>query len=156
MAIAKFMLRLGKMTDYAVVMMVQMGQRPDRVFAASAISDETGVPVPTVAKLLRQLARSGLLTSIRGANGGYRMERTPSEISVAEVVEAVEGPIALTACVDGADDNCNVESFCGMRGNWNLVNRAIRGALEGVTLSDMALQPVLFPEPAELNIKERA
>ena len=149
------MMRLSKMTDYAVVMMVHMGQTPGRVFAASQIADETGVTQPTVAKLLKELTRGGLLTSIRGVNGGYVIDRAPADISVAEVVEVLEGPIALTACVDGADDNCNVESLCGMRGNWNKVNSAIRTALEGVTLADMALQPMSFPTPGELATEER-
>lgn len=138
-------MRLSKMTDYAVVMMAHMGQSTGRVFAAPQIAEETGVPQPTVSKLLKELARGGLLTSIRGAAGGYRMDRTPAEVSVAEIVQALEGPIALTACVDGADDSCNVESFCGMRGNWNKVNTAIRTALESVTLADMAVQPMTFP-----------
>jgi FeS assembly SUF system regulator len=145
------MMRLSKLTDYAVVMMVHMGQADGRVFSAAQISEETGVPAPTVAKLLKELARGGLLASIRGVNGGYRMERTPEDISIAEIVQALEGPIALTACVDGADDNCNVESLCGMRGNWNKVNTAIRSALEGVSLAEMALQPVIFPLPEELT-----
>lgn len=141
-------MRLSKMTDYAVVMMGHMGQSTGHVFAATQIADETGVPQPTVSKLLKELARGGLLTSIRGAAGGYRLDRTPEQITVAEIVQALEGPIALTACVDGADDSCNVESFCGMRGNWNKVNNAIRTALESVTLADMAVQPMAFP-PAD-------
>ncbi|PJK31677.1 SUF system Fe-S cluster assembly regulator [Minwuia thermotolerans] len=147
------MMRLSKMTDYAVVMMGHMGQSTGRVFAATQIADGTGVPQPTVSKLLKELARGGLLVSIRGAQGGYRLDRTPDEITVAEIVQALEGPIALTACVDGADDSCHVESFCGMRGNWNKVNNAIRTALESVTLADMAVQPMAFP-PAE-PVRER-
>ncbi len=148
-------MRLSKMTDYAVVMMVQMGHTPSRTYAASAIAEETGVPLPTVSKLLKLLTRGGLLTSIRGVNGGYRMDREPEDISVAEIVQALEGPIALTACVDGADDNCDVESLCGMRGNWNKVNTAIRGALESVSLADMAVQPMIFPKPGGLTNEER-
>lgn len=149
------MMRLSKLTDYAVVMMVHMGQTPGHMFSANQIADETGVPVPTVAKLLKELARADLLTSHRGVNGGYCMPRVPEDISVAEIVQALEGPIALTACVDGADDNCNVESLCGMRGNWNKVNTAIRGALESVSLAEMALQPVMFPLPDDNRIEER-
>lgn len=149
------MMRLSKLTDYAVVMMVHMGQSNGRVFSAAQIAEETGVPAPTVAKLLKNLARADLLISIRGVNGGYRMDRTPEEVSIAEVVQALEGPIALTACVDGADDSCTVESLCGMRGNWNKVNTAIRTALEGVSLAEMAVQPVNFLTPGELRQEER-
>ena len=145
-------MRLSKLTDYAVVMMVHMGQisetaTADVLFTAARLSDETGVPQPTVAKVLKSLARAGLLRSVRGAQGGYVVERTPEQISIAEIVQALDGPIALTACVDGADDSCNVESLCGMRGNWNRVNEAIRSALGRVTLADMALTPMEFPVP---------
>ena len=85
--------------------------------------------------------------AVRGAQGGYVVDRTPDQISIAEIVQALDGPIALTACVDGADDSCNVESLCGMRGNWNRVNEAIRSALGRVTLADMALTPMEFPVP---------
>lgn len=141
------MMRLSKLTDYAVVLMVHMGQTADDQFSTARIAAETGVPLPTVAKVLKDLARAGLLVSVRGASGGYRLGRTPAQISIAEVIQALEGPIALTACVDGADDHCNVESLCGMRGNWNKVNLAIRTALDSVTLADMALRPMEFPLP---------
>lgn len=143
-------MRLSKMTDYAVVMMVHMGQRPGAVYTTAQIADDTGVPQPTVAKLMKELGRAGLLSSIRGAAGGYRMDRAPADVSIAEVIQAMEGPIALTACVHGADEQCSVEQLCGMRGNWDKVNTAIRDALEGVTLADMALQPVFFP-PVEAS-----
>ena len=146
------MLRLSKLTDYAVVMMVHMGQISDLAsgevtFTTARLSDDTGVPQPTVAKVLKALARAGLLRSVRGALGGYVIERTAEDISIAEIVQALDGPIALTACVDGADDSCNVENLCGMRGNWNQVNEAIRSALGSVSLADMALAPMEFPLP---------
>lgn len=140
-------MRLSKLTDYAVVLMVHMGQSDDDRFTTARIAEETGVPHPTVAKLLKDLARAGLLISVRGAAGGYRLGRTPCEISIAEIIQALEGPIALTACVDGTDDHCNVENLCGMRGNWNKVNLAIRSALDSVTLADMAIRPMEFPLP---------
>ena len=97
------------------------------------------MPLPTVAKLLNALARNGLVASHRGANGGYALGRKASEISVADIVQALEGPIALTACAEGSGDLCEVETLCPMAGNWNRVNQAIRSALASVTLADMAL-----------------
>jgi FeS assembly SUF system regulator len=132
------MFRLNRMTDYAVVVMTQMAQAPEIVHTAPQIARETGVPLPTVSKLLNALARDGLIASQRGASGGYALTRTADDINIAEIIQALEGPIALTACVDQSAEHCDVESLCPMRGNWNKVNEAIRTALGGVTLADMA------------------
>ncbi len=140
------MLRLNRLTDYAVVVMAQMAHRRDEMRTAPQISQDTGVPLPTVAKLLNALARENLVSSQRGASGGYTLSRRAEEITVAEIIQALEGPIALTACVDGSGDNCGSEPLCPMRGNWDKVNRAIRHALSGVTLADMSLSFVPFGE----------
>ena len=96
------MFRLNRLTDYAVVVMAQMAQRREEMRTAPQISQDTGVPLPTVAKLLNALARENLVASQRGAAGGYTLSRRAEEITVAEIIQALEGPIALTACVDGA------------------------------------------------------
>ncbi|MCG8359583.1 MAG: SUF system Fe-S cluster assembly regulator [Kiloniellales bacterium] len=148
------MFRLNRLTDYAVVVMSQMAHGRAQVRTAPQIAQSTGVPLPTVAKLLNALARDGVITSHRGAAGGYSLSRVPEEITVATIIQALEGPIALTACVHGSDDHCDVETLCPMRGNWEQVNRAIRKALESVTLADMMALPEAFagkfgrPEPA--------
>jgi len=131
------MFRINKLTDYAVVLLVDMA-RSERVRAAHDISAETGVPLPTVAKVMKALVRAGLVRSTRGASGGYVLARGAEHIAVADMIEAVEGPIALTDCVEGAEETCEREVFCPMAGHWNRVNGAVRKALEGVTLADMA------------------
>jgi FeS assembly SUF system regulator len=142
------MFKLNRLTDYAVVVMSQMSRRLDEVRTAPQIAQETGVPLPTVAKLLNTLANGHLISSRRGAGGGYTLVRLAEEITVAEIIQVLEGPIALTACVDGSADGCDVESLCPMRGNWNKVNRAIHGALSQVTLADMAIGELPFaPAP---------
>jgi FeS assembly SUF system regulator len=138
------MLRLNRLTDYGVVVLIQMAQNRDDLWTASRISQDTGVPLPTVSKLLNALAHAELITSHRGASGGYTLERRAEMITVAEIIQALEGPIALTACVDGATGGCEVESICPMRGNWDKVNKAIQGALGQVTLADMALNFLPF------------
>ncbi|MFC4351607.1 SUF system Fe-S cluster assembly regulator [Fodinicurvata halophila] len=143
------MFRLNRLTDYAVVVLAQMARNRDTVRTAPHIAEETGVPVPTVAKVLNALARDGLIVSQRGAAGGYRLGRSPEEITVAEIIEALEGPIALTACVDGQVGHCESESMCPMRGNWDQVNGAIRTALNGVRLSDMTPNFFEWSEPTE-------
>lgn len=146
------MFKLNKMTDYAVVMMADMARGRDPVRTAPQIADGTGVPLPTVAKLLKNLNNAGLMRSQRGAAGGYSLSRPAGRISVAEIIAAVEGPIALAACVDGSEDHCGVEPICAMRGNWEKVNQAVRGALEQVTLEDMMISPFDFGLPAESRV----
>jgi len=145
------MFRLNRLTDYAVVVMSQMALRGGETRSAQQISEDTGVPLPTVAKLLNLLGRAKLVASQRGAAGGYTLSAEPEEISVAQIIQALEGPIALTACVDGATDTCDAESFCPMRGNWNKVNGAIREALTSVTLADMMVFPPAFGVPPEVS-----
>ncbi len=148
------MIRLSKLTDYAVVMLSHMAAREDSVYTAARLSDRCAVPEPTAAKILKLLARAGILSSQRGSNGGYGLARPAARITVAEIIVAMDGPIALAACVDGSADHCEVEGLCSMRGNWNRVNRAIRGALEDVTLADMAL-PFIAPvgSPAVIEMR---
>ena len=134
-------MRLSSMADYAVVAMRAAslhcgGQRTN----ASEIADETGLPLPTVQKLVSRLSAAGLLRSVRGAGGGFRLARPAAAITVADIVEAVEGPIAMTACTDGHTD-CAIEQNCAARPHWPQVNRAIRGALNGITLAALAEEP---------------
>lgn len=133
------MIRLNRLTDYAVVLLTQMATRSACLTSAQQIADQGALPLPTVAKLLNALARAGIVVSHRGATGGYTLGRPAVQISVADIVQALEGPIALTACAEGSDAACEVETLCPMAGNWNKVNQAIRRALEGVTLADMAV-----------------
>lgn len=139
------MIRLNRMTDYAIVILGQMAQDVGRVRTAAALAEATGVPVPTVSKILKIMGGAALVTPHRGAKGGYSLDRNASEVTVTDIVQALEGPIALTACVDGAEDACEVENLCPMRGNWNRVNDAIRGALDKVSLGDMLDPNEMFP-----------
>ncbi len=138
------MFRLNRLTDYGVVVLTQMSRNPKDLRTAPQIAQETGVPLPTVAKLLSALAHGRLIDSHRGAAGGYTLNRPAEDISVAEIIQALEGPIALTACVEGSEDDCDVASLCPMRGNWDRVNKAIYGALSEVTLADMAASFMSF------------
>ncbi len=131
------MLRLSKLTDYAVVVLVRLSQGTP-CQTSPGIAAATGVPEPTVAKVLKALAGSGLVTSQRGARGGYRLAQPLAHISVADVVTAIDGPIALTACVEGSGTGCEAECCCPVRGRWDLVNLAVRAALSAITLADMA------------------
>jgi FeS assembly SUF system regulator len=131
------MFKLGKLTDYGTVVMTALAAKPEALRNAHELAAETRVAAPTVSKLLKQLVKSGLVESIRGAHGGYRLARGPERITVADVVAALEGPIAVTEC-SGHGGGCSIESHCGVRGNWKLINGAILQALESVTLAQMA------------------
>lgn len=130
------MLKLGKLTDYATVLVAAMAAAPERLHAAQELSRSTAVAAPTVAKLMKQLQQGGLVASSRGAKGGYRLLKAPTQVTVADVIRALEGPIALTDCaVHGA---CALEDGCGAKAPFRLINAAITQALEAVTLADMA------------------
>ncbi|MDF1793705.1 MAG: SUF system Fe-S cluster assembly regulator [Thalassobaculaceae bacterium] len=140
------MLRLNRMTDYAIVILGHMAHDIGRVRTAAALSDSTSVPLPSVSKVLKIMAHSTLVTAHRGAKGGYSLDRPASAVTMTEIIQALEGPIALTACVDGAEESCEVENSCFMRGNWNRVNAAIHAALDAVTLADMMDPEEMFPD----------
>ena len=134
------MLRLSKLTDYAVVVLAGLdrAERSSRVVAVPEIALASGLMEPTVAKVLKILGQAGLVQGLRGAHGGYRLSRALNEITLSEVIVAFDGPIALTACVDGAIGGCDAEAMCPVRGRWDPVNRAIRDALADVTVADLA------------------
>jgi FeS assembly SUF system regulator len=130
------MLRLSKLTDYAVVVLVRLSAM-EGVQTSPGIAAATGIPEPTVAKVLKTLAAGDLVSSQRGAKGGYRLNRDLAAIPIADVIAAIDGPIALTACVDGSPSGCESQGLCPMRGRWDPVNDAIHKALSGITLADM-------------------
>lgn len=134
------MLRLSKLTDYAVVVLVRLAQTDPAgggVQTSPGIAAATGIPEPTVAKVLKTLAGGGLVVSQRGARGGYRLMRKLATIPIADVIAVIDGPIALTACVDGSVGGCSTENLCPVRGRWDPVNAAIQDALRSITLVDM-------------------
>lgn len=130
------MLKLSKLADYATVLMTVMAEDPSRLYNGVELSERTHVPHPTVAKLLKTMARGGLLESLRGAHGGYRLARAPGDITIADVIRALEGPIAVTECAQHGS-GCGIQSTCQNRENWTLINTAIRRALEAVNLAQM-------------------
>ncbi len=139
------MIRLNKMTDYSVVLMTELALSGE-VVASADLARRTTIPQPTVAKLLKVLAQGGLTVAHRGRAGGYGLGRSAEDISVAQIVEAVEGPLAVAACVDGTHDNCEYEQTCPMNGRWEMVNTVIRRALNEVSLAEMAIRPFATPD----------
>ena len=134
------MLRVSKLTDYATVVMACLAARGSDLASAQALADSARLEVPTVSKLLKQLAQAGLVVSTRGVNGGYRLARAPERITIADIVIAIEGPIGMTEC-SVHSGVCGHEPHCGVRVNWRRINQAIAGALASVTLAEMSRPP---------------
>ncbi|MCC6827473.1 MAG: SUF system Fe-S cluster assembly regulator [Novosphingobium sp.] len=134
-------MRLSSMADYAVVVMTAAARHcgGTRV-SAGQLAEETGLPAPTVQKLVSRLSAAGLLRSTRGVGGGLRLARPPAAITLADIVEAVEGPIALTACIEEGRHDCTLEEACAVRPHWPVVSAALRGALAEVSLTQLAEQ----------------
>ena len=133
-------MRLTHLADYAVVMMTAAARRSagERLSAAE-LATETGVPLPTAQKLMGKLASAGLLNSARGAGGGFALARPGAEISLADVIEAVEGPIAMTQCCGSEEaSDCALDAHCKVKPHMNLVSNAVRGALGAVSLHSLA------------------
>ena len=133
------MIRLSRMADYSVVLMTYLASHAERPRSALDLTCASGLPGPTVGKLLNLLARAGLLTSYRGVGGGYALTRTPGDISVAEVIHAVDGPIALTECIHDTAGECDLEASCPARGSWQVINDVVRRALSSVSLADVLI-----------------
>ena len=128
-------MRLSHLADYAVVLMTAAARYPAGArLSATELSTDTGVPLPTAQKLMGQLAASGLLSSVRGASGGFALARPAGEISLADIVEAVEGPIALTMCSDSNNHECALDKHCRVKPHIGIVGNAVRGALGAVSL----------------------
>ena len=140
------MLKLSKLTDYATVILSYIARDYTHVHAAMEIAAATGIALPTVSKILKVLVNSKVLVSTRGAKGGYALARAPEKITVAAVISALEGPIALTEC-SISHQGCEQASGCEIRGNWGLINQTIQHALESVTLADM-IRPARSQVPA--------
>jgi FeS assembly SUF system regulator len=135
------MLRMSKLTDYGTVVMTYLARESNRVHAVSEIAAEVRVAAPTVSKVLKRLAHEGLVVSHRGAKGGYSLARPPQSISMVEIIDAMEGRMALTEC-GSTPGLCIQEPSCSVRTNWQRVNSVVRDALAGVSLADMAAPDV--------------
>ncbi|MFO7858759.1 MAG: SUF system Fe-S cluster assembly regulator [Ectothiorhodospiraceae bacterium] len=143
------MIKINRETDYATAILSVMAEVADQRVSAGWLATQRGLPPATVSKILKQLVRAGILVSHRGARGGYSLARAATAISVAEVVQAMEGSMALTDCIEGGGQACRYSGQCTMGSNWERINEAFYQALEGISISDMS-QP-LSPEHPSLR-----
>jgi FeS assembly SUF system regulator len=131
------MIRMTKQTDYGFVLLSHLALEADGEANSPELAAETRLPLPMVSKILKLLVRQGLLVSHRGVKGGYSLARPASTITAAEILKALEGPVALTVCIEGSPGECEHEHYCTVRGPWQKINREIFAALEGITLADL-------------------
>ena len=141
------MLRVTKLTDYATLVMTVLAAAPDAVLSAAELAERAGIELPTAAKVLKPLAQAGLVDGFRGANGGYRLARDARDVSLADIVEAMEGPLAMTEC-SIHEGQCGIEDSCNVRGNWQRVNDVIAKALRDISLHEMTHVDVA-PSPSK-------
>jgi FeS assembly SUF system regulator len=145
---------MGKLTDYATVVLASLAQEPARHRAATELAERTRLSRPTVSKVLKGLQRAGMVISSRGAQGGYRLARSPEKITAAQILDVFEGPIAITEC-SGASSQCGIERLCRVGGAWQRINAGIRRALEDVTLDQLAGVDSSSFRVASLNLEMR-
>ncbi len=134
------MIRIGKMTDYGTLIMTYLARDPEKLHAAHEIAQAVGVTLPTANKVLKTLARAGLLESQRGIRGGYLLSRMPEDITMADIIGALEGPVGLTDCGTAQQPgNCNRQRSCSVKTNWQRISKAVNDALAGVTLAELTV-----------------
>ncbi len=133
------MIRLNRETDYGIGILTLMARTPSERFNASTLAEARGLPQPIVSKILKHLARSDLLLSYRGAKGGYGLARLPEAISIAEIITVLEGPIALTDCIEEGEEACQYGSLCNMSPVWSHINEVVRQALTNISLAEMTV-----------------
>jgi FeS assembly SUF system regulator len=137
---------MSKLTDYGTLVLAQLAAYSDGVASAGQVADATHLGQPTVSKLLKALARAGLVVSARGVQGGYALARPPQLISAAEIIDALEGPVAITEC-SAAGSCCDLEEFCRVGKAWQTINSSIRKALQQVSLADLQERPQPLAPP---------
>lgn len=147
------MLRISRLADYGIVLLGYLALEPDESWTARRLADRSGLPLPTVSKLLKKLSRGGLLTSERGSTGGYRTSRSARDTTVAEVITVIDGPISFTECALG---RCDTESCCPMRASWKRINDVVRGALAGLTIADLLARTAATPGRGAQVVQLRA
>ncbi len=148
------MFRLNRLVDYGVVLMSHIAAHPESRLSAPDLAQELGLPAPVASKVLKGLAHDGLLTSYRGAKGGYRLARPANTITVTDIISALDGPIALTDCIEDSHGECGIESLCPLRSNWQIINDTVRRALSEIRLSDLtAPLPSFFDLPTAKDVK---
>jgi FeS assembly SUF system regulator len=150
------MIRMTRLTDYGILLLTLFAKDAAKgLHSARGLAGETHLPLPTVSKVLKALAKHGLLEAHRGVKGGFTLSRRPEDINVAEIIDAFEGPIGVTDCTSVDTPCCDVERTCGTREHWKRINRVVIDALRGVTLAEMARPAIPAAAPVEFRVRAK-
>lgn len=141
------MIKLSRMADYAVLLLTRMAQQETALYSAQSLSLQTQLSLPTVSKILKTLAKADILVSVRGSRGGYALVRPAGQINIAQVIEAIDGPITLTECTGSHKGECTLESSCPTRTGWFKINRTVKEALSNVSLAELTVPAPVFLAP---------
>jgi len=147
------MLKLSKMSDYAVVILQQLSKKGNQGQNTASVAEATGLPSPTVSKILHRLSEAGIVISERGRFGGYRLKKVPTDLSLSELLIAFEGPVTLTDCLENSN-SCDLAKHCAVAGRWSVVSKAISRVLDDITLADLLLSKAdnAF-DPDSINVR---
>ena len=148
------MIKLSRMADYAILLVTRIATNPDRLYRAQELVDFSSLPITTVNKILSKLTRSKITESVRGAAGGYRLSQEAEKISVRNIIDIIDGKVALTACAENSDEYCNLLDFCPTQKNWQIINNAVCEALDSVNIAEMANPEIIFDISKNSNNKK--
>ena len=148
------MIKLSRMADYAILLVTRMATNPNRLYRAQELVDFSSLPITTVNKILSKLTRSKITESVRGAAGGYRLSLEAEKISVRNIIDIIDGKVALTACAENSDEYCNLLHFCPTQKNWQIINNAVCEALDSVNIAEMANPEIVFDISKNSNNKK--
>lgn len=140
------MIKIGKLTDYAIVIVTKMAMNPKGIYKVSDIVHSTSLPKTTIAKIMKLLANAGILQSARGIHGGYSLTKRAEDITIHDIIKVIEGPISLMNCLDEERKSCSIVNLCSMKNNWEKINDEIKETLSKVTIHEMAFHGHSFTE----------
>jgi len=145
------MIKVSRMADYAVLLLCKMAKEKDLIYSAHELSINTSLPITTISKILTKLTKSEIIQSVRGVSGGYKLSKAPKEISVGNVIDIIDGKVALTVCIEENNNNCGLAAMCPSNSNWQIINNAVNNALNAVSIEEMA-SPIQNIKEQKMNI----
>ena len=145
------MIKVSRMADYAVLLVCKMAREKDVIHSAHELSINTSLSITTISKILTKLTKAEITKSVRGVSGGYKLLKDAKEISVGNIIDIIDGKVALTVCIEENNNDCGLASMCSSYSNWQIINNAVTDALNAVSIKEMAF-PIQNLKEQKLNI----
>ena len=145
------MIKVSRMADYAVLLLCRMSRNKDKVYSAHDLSLSTSLPITTISKILTKLRKAQIVVSVRGVSGGYKLFKDAKKISVGDIIDVIDGKIALTVCIEENNNNCGLASMCPSHSNWQIINNAVCSALNSVSIEEMS-RPIQSYKDSRINL----